>query len=140
MGMAKMTKALRRGSLIGVVSLCLALAPRSVESATSLPVSAEVYEILRDAAHLRTVAKERFSPPPLDVVVPGSLLIRRPAQLNMSPDAPHSVAAPIHGAHFVTKLADGRERWDFDAPLTAEQTVTARRDLEASSPELEIEH
>ena len=49
-------------------------------------------------------------PAPLSSIVPGTLLVhRRPGEL----------PRPIAGAHFVTSLADGTERWELDARARA---------------------
>lgn len=65
---------------------------------------------------------------PVDSVVPSSLLVR----------AIDGRTIDVAGAHRVAVLADGTERWDFDRPLDADETLAAR-DALASDPTLRVE-
>ena len=63
-----------------------------------------------------------FAPPPLSVVVAGSLLVHR------HPSATSDPPSPLPGAHLVAQLGGDVERWDFDAEISAEETLL-RRDM-----------
>lgn len=74
-------------------------------------------------------AHARHASPPIDVVVPGVLLVRAPAGVEIA----------IPGGHRDAVLADGTERWVLAGVDRAEATLSARDRLSSARPELTIE-
>lgn len=116
---------LRAGRLAGIAGTAafaaIALAPRAPAAPTSTPAP--------------IAAAPRLPRPPIEVVVPRSILVRPRA----AGGAQQVVPVVITGAHRALVLADGTERWDLDADLDAQATVAAKEAIERAHPELEVE-
>jgi subtilisin family serine protease len=74
-------------------------------------------------------ARVRHAAPPMEVVVPGVLLVRAPAGAEVA----------IPGARREAVLADGTERWVLAGVDGAEATLSARDRLATARPDLAIE-
>lgn len=111
--------------------------PRLAMAAVALAIAAAVPRSSAQLPVRRTLAL-----PPLDVVVPGSILLHArdgSAMDGTRPPFGGSAIPALPGAHRVATLGDGTERWDLDAPTSAAATAKLRDEFAAEHPELDVD-